>query len=174
MNKSIQRQNRLKAMQKEILKISTYRALIISRFYMSICLAISFFLLVFSGYSEAAFYILLIVNLMPAILSYIIKDFAARTQKTFLTALIRESPFLLDTLKKKYNYTKLRNFTNSVSYITALLLLLLWQYSYPAGGLPAYLLFLPTGILMSSALLRILGIPFIYWKLHFDLSYNRI
>ena len=174
MNKSIQRKNRLKTMQKEILRISAYRALIISRFYMSICLTISLFLLVFSGYSEAAFYILLTVNLMPVILSYIVKDFAARTQKTILTALVSESPFLLDTLKKKYNYTKLRNFTNSVSYIAALPLLLLWQYSYPADGMPAYLLLLPTRILMSSVLLRILGIPFIYWKLHIDLSHNRI
>ncbi|MBE5966698.1 MAG: hypothetical protein E7255_06990 [Lachnospiraceae bacterium] len=175
MMNSVQGQNRLKTMRKEIFKISAYRALIISRIYLSLCLAVSFFLLSLAGSTEAAFYILLILNLLPVLLSYLIKNAAVATQKVFFIALTKEPPFLLNNLKKKYKYTKLHHFTNSVSFTAALLLLLLWQYNYHTkGGIQKSLLFLPTGILLSSMLLRILSIPYYYWKLHIDLSCNRI
>jgi len=175
MDKQTVERNKYKKMRREIARISNYHALIISSFYMSICLAISFLLFSFVGFTESALYIFLILNLMPAILTHIIKDIAGQGKNHFLKKILIETPFILSNLKRKYRYTKLKFITKQISYFVTLFLLLLWQYNYTIkGGIQANFTYLPTAILISSILIRILGTLFYYWKLPHDLTHNRI
>lgn len=175
MNQPKEAKCRLKIMRNEIIKTSRYQALIISRYYMSICLGVSFLILALAGYTVSALYIFLILNIMPSILSYIIKDVANNRNHVFLKSIVKETPFLLGNLKKVYHYTKLTHIANAISYVVALLLLLLWQYNYTTrGGIQATFTYLPTGILFSSVILRILCFFWYVWKLPYDLSHNKL
>lgn len=175
MENQVDEKKRLKMMRKEIRQIANFRALNISKYYMSICLAITFLLLSFAGFTESALYILLILNIMPAVLSYIIKDAATQGNRKFPKSMVEEQPFILRNLKRKYHYTKLNYITNQVSYTITMILLLLWQYNYTTkGGIQSNFTYVPTGILLSSFAIRIFCILIYFWKLPNDLFHNRI
>lgn len=167
-------EKKLKIMRKEIRQIAKYHALIISRYYMTVCLAISFLLLAFVGFTESALYILLILNLMPSILSYILHDASTKRNSKFLLSLVSDDSFIFTSLKRKYHYSNLKYITNQVSFTVTLLLLLLWQYNYiTKGGIQSNFTYLPTVILVSSVALRILCTLIYLWKLPNDLKNNR-
>ena len=161
--------------QSEIIKTSLYRGLIINKYYLTICLTISFLLLAFAGYTEAAFYILLTLNVIPPILVFALKDYSKRNSDSWLFSFIEEKDFILDVIKIKYGYLKIKYITNFVSYLVTLVLLILWQYTYLSkGGMKQQFIYLPTILILSSLLIHFASIVFYIIKIKYDLSNNKL
>lgn len=164
-----------RTIQLEIIKTSLYRALIITRFYLTACLAISFLLLVVVGYTESAFYILLTLNAIPPILSFVIQDYSKKNVNSHLHSFIEDNSFTLYNLKVKYGYQKVKHITNFISYLITLILLLLWQYAYLLkGGISQEFVYLPTVLLLSSFLIYLVLIVFYIFKIKYDLTNNNL
>lgn len=162
-------------MKTEIRSISGYRSLIISRISLSICLTASAFYVGILGYPSSPVYILLMLNLLPSILSYIFKDCAKKYKKPFFQYIIEDPVFNLRILKKKYHYSRLGYITNSLSFIIALILLIFWQYyCNTLQTLNLFIIYQPTLIIITNVLIRFFCIFLYRIKLPFDLSHNRI
>lgn len=168
-------QRRKRTIQLEIIKTSLYRSLIITKYYLTASLIISFLLLVVAGYTESAFYILLALNTIPPILSYILRDYSKKNSNSYFYFFIEDNAFILDNLKAKYKYQKLKYITNLVSYLITLGLLILWQYTYLSkGGIIQEFIYLPTALLLSSLLVHLIFIVFYILKIKYDLSNNNL
>lgn len=166
---------RKRKIQSEVIKTSSYRALIITKYYLTICLAISFLLLAFAGYTESAFYILLTLNAIPPILSYVLKDYSKNRANSWLSSFTEDKTFTLNNLKAIYGYLKVEHIANSVSYLITLVLLILWQYTYISkGGMMQELIYLPTLLLLSSLLVHLVLFIFYIFKIRWVLSNNSL
>ncbi len=162
-------------MKKEIRAIASYQALMISRWFLSSALLITTLYLGILRFPVTPLYILLFLNTLPAIISYAVIDYSRKSQNILLQNIRKDDSFLLGTIKKKYNYTKLRYTSNSVSYLVAIVFIGLWQYNYSSYYyIPRYLKSLPFFILAVSLMVRLTGILFYQLKLHYDLSHNRV
>lgn len=162
-------------MRKEIRAVANHRALIVSKSILSAALLIASLYLGILRFPLSPIYILLILNALPAILSFAANDFGKKSQNIILHNIIKDSPFQLGTLKMKYKYTKLRYVSNSVSYLISLILIGLWQYNYSRQHyLPNYLKFLPIFLLASSILIRLIGMWIYPLKFRYDISHNKV
>lgn len=162
-------------MKKEIRAVANHRALIISKLFLSSTLLIAALYLGFRRFPVSPLYILLFLNALPPVFSFAATDYGKKSQNKILQDIIKDDPFLLGTLKKKYKYTKLRYVTNSASYLISLILIGLWQYNYNQQYyLPDYLQLLPILLLASGIMIRLLGILFYQLKLRYDLSHNNV
>jgi hypothetical protein len=164
-----------KIMNKEIHAIASHRALLISKRFLSFCLLITALYLGIRRFPVSPLYILLFLNALPIIFTFAAKDYNKKGQNNFLQNLVREDSFILGTLKSKYNYTKLNYVTNSISYLTAIALIGLWQYNYNMQYyISSNLKSIPVLILASGLTVRLVGIVFYQLKLRYDLSHNNI
>jgi len=167
--------NKAYAMKNEIRAISGYRALIISKFFLSVSLILSTLYIGFFGYQISPFYIFLVLNLLPPILSYALKDYVKRYQFKLLKQIAEDTPFHLSTLKKKYHYSRLGYVTNSISFLFSLVFLFLWQYNCSTTpNTISTILYQPTFFILTSILIRFTGIIFYRIKLPIDLVNNRV
>lgn len=167
--------NKKGTIQSEIIKTSLYRSLIITKYYLTTFLAISFLLLAVAGYTESAFYILLSLNAIPPILSIILKDYSKKQPDSWLFSFMEDNAFILDNLKAKYSYLKIKHITNFVSYLITLVLLILWQFTYLSkGGILQQFIYLPTILVVSSLFVHLMLFVFYIFKIKYDLSNNRL
>lgn len=161
-------------MKKEIHAVASHRALQISKRFLSFFLLITALYLGIRRFPISPLYILLFLNALPCIFTYAINT-KQKELNTFLHNIIREDPFLLGTLKSKYKYTKLSYIANSISYLIAIALIGLWQYSNQLHYyIPGYLKSVPLFILVTALALRFAGIWFYELKLRYDLSHNKV
>jgi hypothetical protein len=161
------------AMKIEIRTIAGYRALIVSKFFMSLLLFLASLYLGYLRYALSPFYILLMLNILPPVLKSAFKEYALKNK--LISRLTADEPFQLNILKTKYKYTKLSYSANTMSYLFALLLLCLWQYNYSTSSYIDVLVSrFPLFILISGVLLRFLGIVYYRLKFPFDLSHNKL
>lgn len=163
------------AMKKEIRLIAGYRALIISKYYLSILLGITTLYLAQKRYTVSSLYVLLFLDVLPQIVSFALKDYAKKLDHKILKTLTEDHEFKLKQLKSKYKYTKVNYLSNSVSYLLALLLICLWQINYSQWmqNHPV-LVYLPLFVLSSSLLIRFIGIIFYQFKFPYDLRHNKL
>lgn len=162
-------------MKKEIRAIASYRALMISKWFLSSALLIIALYLGIRRFPISPLYILLFLNALPAILSYVVNDYSKKSQSKILQEIRKDDPFLLGNLKKKYNYTKLRYASTSISYLVAIALIGLWQYNYTVFYyIPVKLKNVPILILAFALAIRLIGIISYRLKLHYDLSHNKV
>ena len=168
-------QTKAEVMKKEIWMISNYRALIISKYFLSLCLFIAFYFARFFQYIMSPMYILIVLNAFPPILSFAFKDYAKKNDNKFSIYATKERPFLLNSLKRKYNYSRVNDISNSLTFLLTLLLLSLWQYNFNTlHNIPNKLIYLPSMIVITSVILRLFGIIFYKIKLHYTLIHNRL
>ncbi len=164
-----------KKMKKEIHAVASYRALLISKWFLSFLLLIMALYLGIISFPVSPLYILLFLNALPIIFTFAVNDYNKKGQIKLLQNLVKEDSFLLGTLKSKYKYTKLSYAANSISYLTAIALIGLWQYSYNMQYyVPGYLKNIPVLILTLGLAVRFLGIVFYQQKLRYDLSHNKV
>ena len=162
-------------MKKEIRAVSNYRALIISKCYLTSVLGIASLYLGFLRYAMSPLYILLLLNILPPILVIAFHDYGKKYKVKVLLSITKDTPFQLSSLKKKYKYSKLSYVTNSVSYLFALILISLWQFNYNTSvNINTGLIKLPVIILITGVSLRFLGSLFYKIKIRYDLSHNKV
>ena len=162
-------------MKKEIHIIANYRALIISKHFISLLLLAATLYLGIFRYPISPFYILLFLNILPYILNYAFRDYAGRYHSKLLISITQDIPFRLVHLKEKYKYTRLSYISNSFSYLLALLLLCLWQINYnTTADMVPTIAILPVSILITGLALRLLGVFLYFIKVPYDLSNNRL
>lgn len=162
-------------MKNEIRVVAYHRALLISKWSLSFVLLIVALYLGIQRLPMSPLYILLLLNILPPIFSTAIIDYSKKSQNKVLLSIVKDDPFLLNTIKAKYKYTKLRYFTNSASYLISLFLIGLWQYNYSQQYyLPDYLKSIPIMLIASSLVIRLLGMFFYRWKLPYDLFNNKV
>ncbi len=162
-------------MNKEIHAIASYRALLVSKWFLSLFLLIIGLYLGIRRFPASPLYILLFLNALPIIFTFAAKDYYKKEQNKLLKNLVEENSFLLGTLKSKYKYTKLAYASNSISYLIAIALIGLWQYSYNTHYyVPGYLRNLPVLILASGLAVRLVGVLFYPLKFRYDLSHNKV
>ena len=161
-------------MKREIRVIANHRALMLSRYFLSILLGIVSLYLGFLRYPVSPLYILLFLNILPSIIKYAIHDYSNKNRNHFITAISAEKPFKLENLKAKYKYSKLVYISNSISYLLAIFLLCLWQINYSNTEIDSIISILPLSILAAGLMSRFLGLFFYRIKLPYDLLHNRI
>jgi hypothetical protein len=162
-------------MKSEIRAVSGYRALIISRNYISLLLGIVSLYLGFIKYAVSSLYILLLLLALPPILRFALLDYSKKNPSRFIAGITKDIPFKLNFLKEKYKYTRLNYISNSISYLFALVLICLWQLNYRSRtDIATFLIYVPEFILVSGLLLRLLGAAFYRLKFPYDLSHNRL
>ncbi len=160
---------------KEIHAIASYRALLISKRFLSAFLLIMALYLGIRRFPVSPLYILLFLNALPIIFTFAVNDYYKKGQYKLLKNLVEEKPFLLGTLKSKYKYTKLGYVSNSISYLIAIVLIGLWQYNYNTQYyVSVYLKNIPFLILSSGLTVRLVGIVFYHFKLRYDLFHNKV
>ncbi len=162
-------------MQREIMIISRHRALMISKYYLTIVLSIISIYLAIKCLAVSSLYVLITLNALPPIFSYGLNDYAKKHNNTLVNKIIYESSFSLILLKQKYKYTRLYYMSNSITYYITILLILLWQINYSYSNyIDYYSRYLPSYVIISGLSLRILLIIIYRIKLHFDLVNNRV
>lgn len=162
-------------MKNEIRIIARYRALMISRYYFIVSLSLITIYLSILKLAPISFYILITLAVLPSILEYIILDHLKNHKTQYLNNIASEQPFCLSTLKKKYHYTRISYFTNSITYLFVLFFICLWQINYSLyaeyGPIASKL---PYITLISGLTLRFLAVIIYKGKLPYDLSSNRL
>jgi hypothetical protein len=160
-------------MKREIRLIAKYRALIISKYFITLLLCIMSLYLGIMRYALSPFYILLVLNILPPVLNHVIREYSGKNR--LLSDIRKDQPFKLKLLKNKYKYTRLNYVSNSISYLSALLLIGMWQYNYSASeNMIDLIVPVPVIILAAGIFVRLLGIIFYQLKLSYDLSHNRM
>ncbi len=163
-------------MKNEIRHISRYRALTVSKYYLCLVLAIiSVYLGIYNFPSTPSLSILFILAILPPILAFIIKDYAQKSKNKFIKNISQESSFLLSTLKKKYKYSKINYFTNSITYLICILLICIWHISFKRiNYINETLEKLPVLTLITGLTLRYVLVIVYRIKLPFNLMRNKI
>ncbi len=167
--------NKAIIMKKEIRLLSQYRSLIISRNFLTLILSVTAIGFSFFHYNMAPLYTVILLNAFPPILTYAIQDNVKNARYPFLITVAKEETFLLEHLKKRYRYSRLKYLSNSITFLIAMLFLALWQYNFSTkASVSPYLQKLPVIIMAAGLLLRIIGIPFYRTKLRYDLTHNKL
>jgi len=163
------------AMKKEIRMIANYRALILCKLILSLFLGATSLYLGLIGYAMSPFYILLILNLLPPILTNALKGNQNNIKIKQFAYIILETPFQLNSLKGKYKYSRTKYIANMVSYLIAIFLILCWQYNYlTSENSQNFLFYFPLIALCLGLLSRLLLVVVYRLKLPYDLSHNRV
>lgn len=158
---------------KEIRSLSNYRALLLSKYYISVLLLIVSIYLVIKKYPASSFYILIILYTFPAILNFALSDYAKKYKSKLLLRITKDIPFILQSLKNKYKYTQLNYISNSITYLLCMLLLFLWQISYSKSS-EGLLSLVPYIIIVSGIAVRIIFLIIYHFKLTHHVKHNRI
>ncbi|MDF2945033.1 MAG: hypothetical protein K0S01_3891 [Herbinix sp.] len=162
-------------MKKEIRAVANYKAILISKNYITILLGIIALYLGIYKYIMSPLYILIVMNALPPILTFALKDYAEKYKLQALTNITEDKPFRLSNLKRKYRYSRVKYVANSISYLLALFLISLWQYKYNnSEDIQGILINVPVLILASGLALRFLTIIFFQIKLPYDVSHNKV
>ncbi|MDF2906467.1 MAG: hypothetical protein K0R34_1788 [Herbinix sp.] len=162
-------------MNKEIQAVASYRALLISKWFLSSFLLTVALYLGMLRFPISPLYILLFLNALPPIFTFAAKDYGKKSQNRILHDIITDVPFLLGTIKIKYKYSKLHYLSNSAAYLISLFLIGLWQYNYSQQYyLPIFLKTIPVSLLAISIVIRLIGIIYYRWKLPYDIAHNRL
>lgn len=165
--------SKLSLMKNEIRIISKYQALILSKYYFTATLSFISFYLGVKRMAVSSLYILIMLNALPPIFVFFLKDYSIRYNK-FLSNLAKDIPFQLSFLKAKYNFSRIKYLTNAVAYLIMILLICLWQINYYNEEIKGFLSRLPLTILIIGLTLRFSAVIFYRIKLSHDLMYNRI
>ena len=162
-------------MKHEIWKVSNYRTLIFTTYYMSFYLIICTLYNGYMGYALSPFYILILLHIMPPILSHIIINISAQSNSIWFKNPLKNNPFLLTSLQRKYNFNKQDYIIRSFNFYFILFLIILWQINYRSSTLfYQWYSFAPGVLLGSLVLLRILGTLIYYVKIHYTLTHNKL
>lgn len=162
-------------MKYEIRAIANYKALMISKYYIALLLSLVSLYLGYLRYNPSSLYILFILAVFPYAISVGLRDYSGRGKNRFLIRITLEKDFLLSNMKKKYKYTTINHVANSIAYPVILVLIGLWQFrNNSAFGMNDLLRNIPSFILMTGLLLRLLGTIFYRLKLPYDLLHNRV
>lgn len=160
-------------MKTEIRKVTSYHSLIICKKVTTLGLACSAYYVGYRGYFLSPLYILLLLNILPPIISFYIKENYLSNNK--IQSIFKDTPFLLSQLKTKYQYTKIKYISNTVSYLFTLFLLILWQYNYiTLDRTPALLIHLPYSIFLGSVLTRFTLLILYRIKIPYDILHNNL
>ena len=162
-------------MKREIRLISSYRSLMIGKYFLNLSLAFSIYQVVIHRLAISPLYILFLLNVLPPIITFCIIDYNHKHDNIKFKDFTYDRPFLLTTLKKKYNYHINLYLSNSISYLFSLVLLVLWHINYFYISKPNYwIVYLPIFIITSSLFLRI-GVYWFYrLKLPQDIIQNKL
>lgn len=162
-------------MKNEIKVVANFRILKIWKVYLMVFLIVSAFYVQYLGYAETPIYLLILLFLCPSIISYILKDLHRRFPHKILAFSIEEMPFILNTLKRRYQYERLSYLSDSITYLFILILICLWQFNLSNQvNAPFLLVSLPKAIIIGSLLIRYIG-SFLYRvKLSHGLSEKKI
>jgi hypothetical protein len=162
-------------MKKELRAVANYRALIISKNFLSFVLLIIALYLGIRRFPMSPLYILLFLNFLPAIFRFAANDYGMKSDNQYIKDLIKDETFLLSSLKAKYRYSRLNYVTNSVSYLISLILIALWQYNYNNQYyLSDFLKQIPVTVLAAGLVIRLFGVLFYNRKLPYDVEHNRV
>lgn len=162
-------------MKNEIRLIARYRGMMISKYYFILILSLITIYLSMLRLAPSSLYILFTSVVMVPILKFMLIDLSHKHHNRFLTEIKQESPFLLSSLKQKYNYSKTNSFVNSITYIITCLLICLWQISNSLSDeLNTYLCRLPFTVLITGVMLRFLSVAIYRAKLPYDIIHNKL
>jgi hypothetical protein len=163
------------AMKKEIRAVSNYKAMRISKYYISICLFLSAYVVGYFDYAASPVYILLVYLTLPSILAFAFQDYAKRYHNKFIAYATKEEPFLLNSLKQKYHYTRTGYTSNSISFVFILILLCTWLYNLSTiVNVNLIVFFLPVIIIAGGVLIRLFGSIIYQIKIPYDISHIRL
>lgn len=158
----------------EIRILSKYRALLLSKYYLTAVLGAISVYLGMKHYAASSLYILIVLQGLPPILTYALKEHYKKPSKK-TKKIFQDFPFELNYLKRKYKYSRQNYASESVSYLISGILICLWQINYTnTPGLNLYLHRLPLFTLASALLLRFLAVIIYRLKLPFDLMHNKL
>jgi len=162
-------------MKKEIRAVANYKAILISKNYITLILGLVSLVFGFLNYGMSSLYILILLNALPPILAFGLKDYADKYKLQILFDITEDKPFQLINLKRKYKYSRVNYVANSVAYLFALILIALWQYNYNTSfNKQSILVNTPVLILASGLALRLVAIIYFQIKIHYDLSHNKV
>jgi hypothetical protein len=120
-------------------------------------------------------YILILFHTLPPILIFALKDYAQKYKYPVLINATEDKPFLLNNLKRKYKYSKIKYITNSISYFITIILISLWQYNNNVTeNINTSFVYVPVLILATGLALRLIAIIVYQIKLPYDLSHNKV
>ncbi len=163
------------SMKIEIRAISNYRAIILSKYYLSLVLSLTSLYLGFLKYAMSPLYIVIILNALPPILMFALKDYAQRYKNKLLTSITNEPRFRLNSLKRKYKYSRLSYISNSISYLVTIVFIGIWQFSNSNFvNIVPLLINVPVIILVTGLVVRVLVKIIYQLKLPYDLMHNRL
>lgn len=193
-----------KQMNLEIRKVSNHRALLIAKQLCNLLLILYFVPAAMMGMEESpALYILLLHNLLPGIFYFIFSDQTKQNAKkqrilkpsaydtldsesehkkqkkanTSLSIFAKEvetdTP-LLPQLRKKYQYSRIKFQSNSISFLLTCFFLFLWQQQNNVTGNFTFYRFLPLCILTIIVVTRLGFIMIYHYVIHHDLLYGRL
>ncbi|MDF2539030.1 MAG: hypothetical protein K0S76_2051 [Herbinix sp.] len=162
-------------MKKEIQAVAHYKALRITKYYLIIALILSTLLTGYSGYPSSSFSILFVFLVLTPILSFTLKDYSSRNDNKFLKALTQDPPFYLNTLKKKFRYSKVQYTAETISFYFTMLLLFLWLYHLRSyEHINPLVLYQPVIIIISCIILRVFAGIIYKLNINYDLMHNKI
>lgn len=166
--------NKSMLMKNEINIIAKHRALLLSKHYFTLVLSLISFYLGTMRLAVSSLYILIVLNALPPILHYAVKDYASKNTHKSL-GITQETPFLLNSLKSKYKFSKLSYAANSIVYLIMVILICLWQINYSyTDHLNVFLRKIPFLTLITGLTLRFLFVVIYRIKLPYDLMHNRV
>jgi hypothetical protein len=162
-------------MKQEIRSVSVHRALILTKYMINLSLLIISIYLFYKAYALIPMYIFIIYNIMPIFISNVVKDYIKKHPESQLSIHIDKKDFQLNQIVRKYKYTPLRSFSNTISFFICILFLILWQYSYYMSPQENGILSRsPVIILACAFVLRFLFQVFYQIKIPYDLMHNKI
>ena len=166
--------NKAFQMNQEIRAIAAYRALVISKYYIAILLAMLSLYLGYLKINMSSLYIIIVLLAFPPLITSGMRDYSKKTSNVIMK-LIQEEPFHLGELRKKYHYSRLDYLANSVVYLVTLLLIMMWQFrNHIDPTLPDYLRNMPFIILALGLFFRLICLLFYRIKLPYDLTHNKL
>lgn len=188
-----------KIMNHEIRMVSNYRALLIAKHTATLLLILYFVPTAITGLDKSpALYILLLHNILPAVFHFLFTDKSklhAKDQRILKPSAYDEvnddpkksrtlSPIfaknkgtdtpLLPQLKKKYQYSRVKYQSNSMSFLLTCFFLFLWQQQGTIQS--SYFLYrnIPVVILGAIVLTRFFSIIFYEGYIHYSLRFGRL
>ncbi len=188
-----------KQMNREILMISNYRALLLAKHIGTLLLILYFVPAAITGLDESpALYLILLHNTLPAVFYFLLTNKSnlhtkeqrilkpsayAKADKNpvkkhilsgiFAKKMEADTP-LLPQLKKRYQYSRLQYQSNSISFLLTCFFLLLWQQQDTIQS--SFFLYRnsPVTILAVIVLTRLFGIIFYDRYIHYSLRFGGI
>jgi hypothetical protein len=188
-----------KKINHEILLVSNYRALLIAKHIGTLLLILYFVPAAITGFDESpALYILILHNILPAVFYLLFTNKSKSHTKNqrilkpsaydevkeepkkmhtlsfiFAKEMEADTP-LLPQLKKKYQYSRLKYQSNSISFLLTCFFLYMWQQQDLVQNSFYLYRYTPVGILAAIVFIRFVCIVFYECYIHYSLRSGRI